>query len=57
MVRVGDRYVKWYKADEQRGLLVATFGREAVAGVPKYVILEVDLHRTRGQMPGGGGGI
>jgi hypothetical protein len=57
LVRVGDRYVKWYEADEQRGLLVATFGSEAVAGVPKYVMLEADLHRSRGQMPGGGGTI
>jgi hypothetical protein len=55
LVRVGDRYVKWYEADQQRGLLVATFGSEAVAGVPKYVMLEADLNQMRGQMPGGGG--
>lgn len=55
LVRVGDRYVKWYEADHQRGLLVATFGTEAVAGVPKYVMLEADLNQMRGQMPGGGG--
>ena len=57
LVRVGDRYVKWYEADHQRGLLVATFGTEAVAGVPKYVQLEADLSHMRGQMPGGGGVI
>ncbi len=55
LVRVGDRYVKWYEADHQRGLLVATFGSEAVAGVPKYVMMEADMNRMRGQMPGGGG--
>lgn len=55
MVRVGDRYVKWYEADHQRGLLVATFGTEAVAGVPKYVQLEADLAQMRTNMPGGGG--
>lgn len=55
LVRVGDRYVKWYEADHQRGLLVATFGSEAIAGVPKYVMLEADLNQMRGQMPGGGG--
>lgn len=55
LVRVGDRYVKWYEADQQRGLLVATFGSEAVAGVPKYVMLEADLNQMRGQMPGSGG--
>ena len=55
LVRVGDRYVKWYEVDAQRGLLTATFGTEAVAGVPKYVMLEADMNRMRGQMPGGGG--
>lgn len=55
LVRVGDRYVRWYEADAQRGLLVATFGSEAIAGVPKYVMLEADLNQMRGQMPGGGG--
>ncbi len=55
LVRVGDRYVKWYEADHQRGLLVATFGSEAVAGVPKYVMLEADMARTRRNAPGGGG--
>ena len=55
LVRVGDRLVAWYEADHQRGLLVATFGTEAVAGVPRYVMLEADLNRMRGQMPGGGG--
>ena len=47
LVRVGDRYVKWYEADHQRGLLVATFGSEAVAGVPKYVMLEADMARMK----------
>lgn len=55
LVRVGDRYVRWYEADQQRGLLVATFGSEAIAGVPKYMMLEADLNQMRGQMPGGGG--
>lgn len=53
LIRVGDRYVKWYEADAARGLLVATFGSEAVRGVPKYVMLEADLNRIRNQMPGG----
>jgi hypothetical protein len=53
LIRVGDRYVKWYEADAARGLLVATFGTEAVRGVPSYVMLEADLNRIRGQMPGG----
>ena len=53
LVRVGDRYVKWYEADHQRGLLVATFGSEAVAGVPKYVMLEADMARMKRQ--GGNG--
>lgn len=53
LVRVGDRYVKWYEADAARGLLLATFGSEAVRGVPKYVMLEADLNRMQNQMPGG----
>jgi len=53
LVRVGDRYAKWYEADHQRGLLVATFGSEAVAGVPKYVMLEADMARMKRQ--GGNG--
>ncbi len=57
LVRVGDRYVNWHEADNQRGLLTATFGTEAVAGVPKYIMLEADMARTRSQMPGGIGSI
>src|SRR6478672_3169077 len=40
LVRLGDRYVPWYAVEEARGLLVATVGTRAVAGVPKYVMLE-----------------
>ena len=57
LIRVGDRYVRWYEADAARGLLVATFGSEAVRGVPKYVMLEADMNRIRNQMPGGIGGL
>lgn len=54
LIRVGDRYVRWYEADAARGVLVATFGSEAVRGVPKYVMLEADLQRMQNQLPGGG---
>ncbi|HEU4811986.1 MAG TPA: hypothetical protein VFT00_07575 [Nocardioides sp.] len=59
LVRVGDRYVPWYEAKNERGLLVATFGTAAVAGVPKYVMLEADIARARdnGSGAGYGGGF
>jgi hypothetical protein len=55
LVRVGDRHVPWYAAPQERGLLTSTIGTLAVSGAPKYVMLEADMNRMRGQMPGGGG--
>jgi hypothetical protein len=53
LIRVGDRYVRWYEAEAARGLLVATFGSEAVRDVPKYVMLEADLNRMQNQFGSG----
>lgn len=50
LVRVGDRYVNWYEADHQRGLLVATLSTEARSGVPKYVMLEADTNNAARQV-------
>lgn len=47
LVRAGDRYVPWYEAERERGLLVATIGTEAVSGVPPQVLLQADLDRSR----------
>ena len=49
LVLVGDRYVKWYEADQQRGLLVA-----ARAGAPKYVMLQADISAMGSHIRGGG---
>lgn len=58
LVRVGDRYVPWYAAPHERGLLTASIGSVAVSGVPKYVMFEADLDRARDQIGGGGiGGL
>jgi hypothetical protein len=54
-VRVGDRYVPWYAAKQQRGLITQTFGTAAVEGVPRYVMLEADQNRINNNMPGGMG--
>lgn len=55
LVRLGDRYVPWYAAPHERGLLTSTIGTLAVSGAPKYVMLEADLNRMRGNLPGHGG--
>jgi ketosteroid isomerase-like protein len=55
LVRVGDRYVPWYAAERERGLLTAAIGTEAVAGVPRYVMLQADLNRASNNQPGGFG--
>jgi hypothetical protein len=55
LVRVGDRYVPWYAARAERGLLVSTLGTRAVAGVPKHVMLEADINRASRNTPGGSG--
>ena len=47
LVRVGDRYVPWYAAARERGLLDSTLRPAATDGVPKYVMLEADLNRAR----------
>jgi hypothetical protein len=57
LVRVGDRYVPWYAVPHERGLLTSSIGTLAVSGVPKYVMLEADLHRSRNNIGGGGGGL
>ena len=58
LVRVGDRYVPWYAAPHERGVLTAAIGSMAVSGVPKYVMFEADLNRARDQIDGGGiGGL
>lgn len=57
LVRVGDRYVPWYAAPTERGLLAASIGSVAIGGVPGYVRFEADLHRMRDDIPGGGGGV
>ena len=57
LVRVGDRYVPWYAAEGARGLLTSTVGTAAVAGVPKYVMLEADIARSITNNPNGGGGF
>ena len=48
LVRVGDRYVPWFAAERERGLLVATIGSVAVSGVPRWVMLEADRDRLGG---------
>jgi hypothetical protein len=55
LVRVGDRYVPWYAVQQERGLLLSTLGTQAVGGVPKYVMLEADIHRASRNSPGGSG--
>ena len=45
LVRAGDRYVPWYEAERERGLLVSTLGSRAVSGVPRWVMLEADRDR------------
>jgi hypothetical protein len=57
LVRVGDRFVPWFQVERERGLLLASFGPMAVGGVPKYVMLEADINRTRNNTPGGGSGL
>lgn len=57
LVRVGDRYVPWYAAPQERGLLTATLGSVAIGGVPNYVRFEADTRRVRDDMPGGGGSV
>lgn len=57
LVRVGDRYVPWYAAPTERGLLIASIGTVAMGGVPGYVRFEADMHRMRDDMPGGGGAV
>lgn len=57
LVRVGDRYVPWYAAPRERGLLTATLGSVAIGGVPNYVRFEADTRRVRDDMPGGGGSV
>jgi hypothetical protein len=53
LVSVGDRYVPWYAVQHERGLLLSTLGTHAVGGVPKYVMLEADIHRGSQNTPGG----
>jgi hypothetical protein len=55
LVRVGDRYVPWYEAKRERGLLTAAIGTHAVEGVPKYVMLQADINRASNNTNGGGG--
>jgi hypothetical protein len=55
LVRVGDRYVPWYAAAQQRGLLTSAIGTRAVEGVPKHVLLEADINRAARNTPGGPG--
>jgi len=57
LVRAGDRYVPWYEAKHERGLLNSAIGTRAVEGVPKYVMLEADIARARNNTQGGGGGL
>ena len=45
LVRAGDRYVPWYQAEREHGLLAATIGSRAVWGVPRRVMFEADLDR------------
>ncbi|NYD40881.1 hypothetical protein [Nocardioides panaciterrulae] len=55
LVRVGDRYVPWYAAVRERGLLDSTLRPAATDGVPKYVMLEADIGRARNSQAGQGG--
>lgn len=55
LVRAGDRYVPWYEAKHERGLLNAAIGSHAVQGVPKYVMLESDINRAASNNQFGGG--
>ncbi len=50
LVRLGDRWVPWYEAKQNRGVFTASIGSMAVGGVPKYVQYEADLARTRDAM-------
>jgi hypothetical protein len=56
LVRVGDRYVPWYAAERERGMLTAAVGTHAVEGVPRYMMLEADLRRAAANNPGLGNG-
>lgn len=56
LVRVGDRYVPWYAAPHERGLLTASIGSMAIGGVPSYLRFEADLANLRNHSTGGGGG-
>ena len=56
LVRVGDRYVPWYAAEQARGALLASVGAAAVGGVPGYLMLEADLARMVDQLNSPGGG-
>ncbi|GCD92270.1 hypothetical protein [Nocardioides sp. LS1] len=60
LVRVGDRYVPWYAATDERGLFVAAVASVAVTGVPPGLMAEVDARRASNNisgMTGGGLGI